>query len=72
MSQLEEVIGGRLEEEGCALAEAVAEHVLLCFRSRDPQVAQSPDAETEEVAQASIQDTTKLVATQFERQAEDA
>jgi hypothetical protein len=39
MSQLEEVGGGRLEEEGCVLAEAVAEHVLMCFRSQDPQVS---------------------------------
>jgi hypothetical protein len=36
MSQLEEVVGGRLEEEGRALAEVVAEHILMCFRSRDP------------------------------------
>jgi hypothetical protein len=36
MSRLEEVVGGRLEEEGRALAEAVPEHVLLCFRSQDP------------------------------------
>jgi hypothetical protein len=59
MSQLEEVVGGRLEEEGRALAEAVVEHMLLCFRSRDPHVslepvAQGPDVETEEVAQADI------------------
>jgi hypothetical protein len=36
MSQLEVVIGDRLEE-GCALTEAVAEHVLLCFCSWDPR-----------------------------------
>jgi hypothetical protein len=42
MSQLEEVIGGRLEVEGHALAEVVAEHMLLCFRSRDPQVSLEP------------------------------
>jgi hypothetical protein len=52
MSRLEEVVSGILEE-GRALAKAVAEHVLLCFRSRDPQVslepvAQGPDTETEE------------------------
>jgi hypothetical protein len=35
MSQME-VVGSRLEEEGRALAEAVAEHMMLCFRSRDP------------------------------------
>jgi hypothetical protein len=31
MSKLEEVIGGQLEVEGRALAEAVVEHVLTCF-----------------------------------------
>jgi hypothetical protein len=31
MLKLEEVIGGQLEEEGRALAEAMAEHVLTCF-----------------------------------------
>jgi hypothetical protein len=35
--QLEEVIDSRLEEEGPALAEVVAEHVLLCFYSWNPQ-----------------------------------
>jgi hypothetical protein len=77
MSQLEEVISGRLEEEGHALAEAVAEHVLLCFYSRHPQVslepvALGPNAKTEEVVQDGIQNTAKLMATRFEHQAEDA
>jgi hypothetical protein len=44
MSQLEEVISSRLEEEGHALAEVVAEHVLLCFRSQDPQGSLEPVA----------------------------
>jgi hypothetical protein len=75
MSQLEEVVGGRLEE-GRALVEAIAEHVLLCFRSRDPQVslelvAQGPDVETEEAAWVGVQDAVKLVAARFECQAED-
>jgi hypothetical protein len=39
MSELEDVIASRLEAEGCILAEAVAEHVLLCLRSQDPQVS---------------------------------
>jgi hypothetical protein len=77
MSQLEEVLSGRLEAEGCVLVEVVAEHVLLCFHSQDPQmslepVVQGPDAETEEAVRASIQDTTKLVAAQFKHQAEDS
>jgi hypothetical protein len=59
------------------LAETVAEHVLTCFRSRDPltslePVVQGPIAETEEAARASVQDTAKLVAARFECQAEDA
>jgi hypothetical protein len=33
MSWLEEVIEGQLEAEGRVLAQAVAEHVLMCFRS---------------------------------------
>jgi hypothetical protein len=32
MSQLEEVIDGRLEEEGCVLVDAVVEHMLMCFQ----------------------------------------
>jgi hypothetical protein len=40
MSQLEEVISDRLEE-GRALTEAVAEHVLLCFYSWDPRFPSS-------------------------------
>jgi hypothetical protein len=44
MSPLEEVVGGRLEEEGRALAEVVAEYVLLCFHSQDPQVFSEPVA----------------------------
>jgi hypothetical protein len=36
MLQLEEVVGGQLEAEGRALAEVVAEHVLMCFQSQDP------------------------------------
>jgi hypothetical protein len=36
MSELEDIIASRLEVEGCILAEAVAEHVLMCFCSQDP------------------------------------
>jgi hypothetical protein len=31
MSQLEEAVGSRLEVEGHVLAQAVAEHVMMCF-----------------------------------------
>jgi hypothetical protein len=36
MTELEDVVASRLEAEGRILAEAVAEHVLVCFRSHDP------------------------------------
>jgi hypothetical protein len=39
MSELEDVIGGRLEAEGRILVEAVVEHVLMCFHNQDPQVS---------------------------------
>jgi hypothetical protein len=42
MSELEDVIVSRLEEEGRILAEAVVEHVLLCLHSQDPQVSLEP------------------------------
>jgi hypothetical protein len=59
MLKLEEVVGGQLEAEGCAMVETVAEHVLICFRSQDLRfsletVAQGPIVETEEGARASI------------------
>jgi hypothetical protein len=66
-----------MEAEGRALAKMVAEYVLTCFRSRDPQVSlelvvQGPVVEMEKAARAGIQDTAKLVAARFQRQAEDA
>jgi hypothetical protein len=39
ISQLEEAVGRHLEEEGRTLAQAVADHVLMCFRSRDPSIS---------------------------------
>jgi hypothetical protein len=59
MLKLEEVIGGQLEEEGCALVQVVAEHMLARFRSRDPQlslepVVEEPIVETEEAARADV------------------
>jgi hypothetical protein len=36
ISQLEEAISSRLEEEGHTLAQVVADHMLMCFRSCDP------------------------------------
>jgi hypothetical protein len=42
ISQLEEAIGNRLEKEGCALALAVADQMLMCFRSRYPSISLEP------------------------------
>jgi hypothetical protein len=42
ISQLEEAVGSRLEEEGRALAQAVVNHVLMCFRSYDPSISLEP------------------------------
>jgi hypothetical protein len=39
MSRLEEVVGARLEAEGRVLAQAMVEHMMMCFRSRDPQIS---------------------------------
>jgi hypothetical protein len=55
MLKLEEVVCDQLEAEGCVLAEKVAEHVLMCFRCRDPVVFLDPEmfgpvAGTEEAA----------------------
>jgi hypothetical protein len=70
------VVGDRLEEDGRVLAEAVTEHMLMCFRSWDPQVflepvVQGPVEEAEDVARADIHDTARLVAARFERHPED-
>jgi hypothetical protein len=77
MLTLEEVIDDQLEVEGRALAKEVAEHVLTCFRSQDPQVTlepmeQGPAKELDEATLVGVEDTAKLVAERFERQLEDA
>jgi hypothetical protein len=73
MLKLEEVISGQLEAEGHVLVKAVAEYVLTCFWSQDPQISlepvmQGPVTEMAEAARADDEDTTKLVAKLFERQ----
>jgi hypothetical protein len=52
MLKLEEVIGGQLMAEGRTLVKVVAEYVLTCFRSRDPQFS------LDLVVQGSIVETT--------------
>jgi hypothetical protein len=77
MSEREDVIDSRLEAEGRILAEAVAEHVLLCFHGQDPQVSLEPvvqghTEEVQEAAQVDVWETVKLVAKRLECQPEDA
>jgi hypothetical protein len=74
--RVDDRVAAGLDVVAAGLAEAVVEHVLVCFRSWDPHVslepvALGPNAETEEVAQADVQDVVKLVAAWFKRQAED-
>jgi hypothetical protein len=77
ISQLEDAVGSRIEEEGRALAQAVAEHVLMCFRSRDPNISsepvvQGPAEEPAETAVAGIEDAARAIADRFKREPEDS
>jgi hypothetical protein len=59
MLKLEEVVCDQLEAEGHVLVELVAEHVLTCFWSRDPDVSLDPVmlglvAGTEEAASSGV------------------
>jgi hypothetical protein len=77
ISQLEDAVGSRIEEEGRALAQAVAEHVLMCFHSRDPNISlelmvQGPAEEPAEAAAAGVEDVACAVADRFKREPEDS
>jgi hypothetical protein len=77
ISQLEDAVGSRIEEEGRALAQEVANHVLMCFRSRDPNISlepvvQGPAEEPVELAAASVEDAARAVADHFKREPEDS
>jgi hypothetical protein len=76
ISQLEEAIGSRLEEEGRALAQAMADHVLMCFRSCDPSISlepvvQGPVEGSAEAARIGVEDVARVVAEQFKREPKD-
>jgi hypothetical protein len=76
MSDLKDVVSGRLEAEGHILVEVVAEHMLMCFHSQDPQVSlepvvQGPVEEVPEAAQVGVRETAKLIVERFNRQSED-
>jgi hypothetical protein len=77
ISQLEEAVGSRLEEEGRALAQAVADNVLMCFRSHHPSISlehavQGPIEGSAEAAKDGIEEVARVVAEGFEREPEDA
>jgi hypothetical protein len=77
ISQLEDAVGSRIKEEGRALAQAVAEHVLMCFRSRDPNISlepvvQGPAEEPVEATAAGVEDVVRAVADCFKREPEDS
>jgi hypothetical protein len=73
ISQLEEAIGSRLEEEGCTLAQAVVEYVLMCFRSRFPSISlepvvQGPVKEHVQAARVGVEDVVCTVNERFEHE----
>jgi hypothetical protein len=77
ISQLEEAVRSRLEEDDRALAYAVADHMVMCFRSRDPNiflepVVQGPIEGCAEAAREDVKDPTRVVAERFELKPKDA
>jgi hypothetical protein len=77
ISQLEEAVNSRLEEEGRALAQAVADHMLMCFRSRDPSISLEPAVQgsvegSTEAARDGVEDAAHAVVERFEREPEDS
>jgi hypothetical protein len=71
-----EAVGSRLEEEGHALAQAVADHVLMCFRGHDPTISlepavQGPVEGSAEAARDGVEDAAHAVVEWFEREPED-
>jgi hypothetical protein len=77
MLTLEEVVSEQLEAEGHVLAEKVAEHMLTCFESRDPNISlelvvHGPTIEIEEAARGSVQEVAKIAASRFQRKLKGA
>jgi hypothetical protein len=77
ISQLADAVGSRIEEEGRALAQAVGEHVLLCFCSRDPNISlepvvQGPAEEPAGATAAGVEDAACVIADRFKREPEDS
>jgi hypothetical protein len=70
--RLDPVIGARLEHEGRELCRAVAEHILVCFRSHFPDlsldpVVMGPVEGTEDTARESVADVVEIISARFER-----
>jgi hypothetical protein len=77
ISQLEEAVGSRLKEEGHTLAQAVADHVLMCFWSHDPSISLEPTVQGPiegfaEATRDNVEDVAHAVVEQFERELQDA
>jgi hypothetical protein len=75
--QREEAVGSCLEEEGRALAQAMADHVMMCFRSRDPSISLEPEVQgpvegSAEAARDGVEDDARAVIERFELEPEDA
>jgi hypothetical protein len=67
ISQLEEAVGSHLEEEGHTLAQVVADHVMMCFRSHDPNISlepvvQGPVEGSVEAVRDGVEDAARAVA----------
>jgi hypothetical protein len=72
---LEEAIGNHLEKEGRALAQTMADHMRMCFWSRDPTIylelaVQGPIEGSTEAARDGVEDAAHAIAEQFEREPE--
>jgi hypothetical protein len=55
----------------------VADHVLMCFQSRDPSISLEPTVQgpiegSTEATRDGVEDATHAVAERFEREPEDA
>jgi hypothetical protein len=77
ISRLEEAASNQLEAEGHILAQAVVEHMVLCFHSQDPQISlepvlQGPAEELKEATRAGVEEAARVMAERLERRPEDA
>jgi hypothetical protein len=73
---MEEAVGIRLDEEGRALAQAVADHVLMCFWSRDLSISLEPVVQGliegfAEATRDSVDYVARVVAERFEHEPKD-